>query len=112
MIEGFLLGVIATSTLVAAAFFLRFWRRTRDPLFLAFGIAFLIEALNRCAVLFVEKPFEGSPGIYIIRLVSYLLIQSSVASPSARSLTRGSNSPPDFSVPRQACSTTLKPRSA
>ncbi len=74
MIEGFLLGVIVTCTLVASAFFLRFWRRTRDPLFLAFGVAFLIEAMNRCAVLLVERPFEGSSGIYVVRLVSYLLI--------------------------------------
>ena len=74
MIEGFLLGIIVASTLAAATFFLKFWRRTRDPLFLAFGVAFLIEAVNRCFVLFIEKPYEGNPWIYAIRLASYLVI--------------------------------------
>jgi hypothetical protein len=74
MIEGFLLGIIVACTLAAATFFLKFWRRTRDPLFLAFGVAFLIEAVNRCFVLFIDKPYEGSPWIYLIRLASYVVI--------------------------------------
>jgi hypothetical protein len=56
MIEGFLLGVIVTASLAAAVFFFKFWRRTRDQLFLAFGLAFLIEGLNRILFLFVEHP--------------------------------------------------------
>jgi uncharacterized membrane protein HdeD (DUF308 family) len=78
MIQGFLLGVIATSSVVAGVFFLKFWRRTRDTLFLAFGIAFLIEALNRAAVLFIEKPNEGSPWIYVVRLFAFLLILAAI----------------------------------
>ena len=34
MIEGFLLGIIVTGSATAAAFFYRFWRQTRDKLFL------------------------------------------------------------------------------
>ena len=74
MIEGFLLGVIATSSLIAGVFFLKFWRKTGDSLFLAFGVAFFVEGLNRCAVLFLAKPNEGSPYIYIVRLLAFLLI--------------------------------------
>jgi uncharacterized membrane protein HdeD (DUF308 family) len=74
MIEGFLLGIIVASTLAASAFFLKFWRQTRDGLFLCFGIAFLIEAVNRCFVLFTDRPNEGSPWIYAIRLASYLVM--------------------------------------
>lgn len=73
-IESFLLGIIVASTLVAAMFFLRFWRRTRDGLFFAFGLAFLIETFNRCAVLFVERPDEGISWIYVVRLASYGVI--------------------------------------
>ena len=51
MVNGFLLGVVATSSLAVAAFFLKFWRRTHDTLFLYFGIAFLVEGLNRVMVL-------------------------------------------------------------
>jgi uncharacterized membrane protein HdeD (DUF308 family) len=74
MIEGFLLGVIALSSLIAGVFFLKFWRDTRDSFFLAFAASFIIEGLNRCGVLLVEKPNEGSPWIYLVRLLSFLLI--------------------------------------
>jgi uncharacterized membrane protein HdeD (DUF308 family) len=78
MIDGFLLGVIATSSLTAGVFFLKFWKKTRDSLFLAFGLAFFVEGLNRCAVLFVAKPNEGSPYIYIVRLLAFLLILAAI----------------------------------
>lgn len=74
MIEGFLLGVIFSASLVAAAFFLKFWRRTRDPLFLAFALAFFIEGLNRLRFLFVDTPNEGLASIYLVRLLAFLLI--------------------------------------
>jgi uncharacterized membrane protein HdeD (DUF308 family) len=78
MLEGFLLGIIVACTLAAATFFLKFWRKTRDPLFFAFGFAFLIEAVNRCFVLFTDRPNEGSPWIYAIRLASYVLILGAI----------------------------------
>lgn len=78
MIEGFLLGVIVTSSLAAGVFFLRFWRDTRDSLFLAFGVAFLIEGLNRIAVLFLSNPSEGTPAIYLVRLVAFLIILAGI----------------------------------
>jgi len=74
MIEGFLLGVIATSSLIAGLFFLRFWRDTRDSLFLTFAIAFIAEGLNRTAMLILEQPNEGSPWIYLVRFFAFLLI--------------------------------------
>lgn len=78
MIEGFLLGIIVTSCAVAGAFFLKFWRQTRDLLFLGFAAAFLIEAVNRIAFLFLLNPPEGHPVVYTIRLFSYLLILAAV----------------------------------
>lgn len=78
MVDGFLLGVIATTSVTAGLFFLKFWRKTRDSLFLAFGASFIIEGLNRCAVLFVQKPNEGSPWIYLVRLLSTLLILAAI----------------------------------
>jgi uncharacterized membrane protein HdeD (DUF308 family) len=78
MVEGFLLGVIATSSVTAGLFFLKFWKKTRDSLFLAFGIAFLIEGANRTALLFVAHPDEGNPAIYIVRLFAFLLILAAI----------------------------------
>jgi hypothetical protein len=79
MIEGFLLGVIVTASLTAAGFFWRFYRQTQDKLFLAFAAAFAIEGINRVAFLLVDKPSEGSPIIYMVRLVAFLLILGAIA---------------------------------
>ena len=78
MFEGFLLGVVVAASLVATAFFLKFWRQTRDLLFLGFGAAFTIEGVNRLAFLFLDHPNEGNPVIYTVRLFSYLLILAAI----------------------------------
>jgi hypothetical protein len=79
MTEGFLLGVIVTASLAAGAYFFKFWRHTRDPLFLGFACAFLIEAGNRTCFLFVPDPESGSVTLYAVRLVSYVLILIAIA---------------------------------
>jgi hypothetical protein len=78
MINGFLLGVIVSASLTAAAFFFKFWLQTRDMLFLGFGAAFLIEGLNRVSFLFLAAPNEGAPLVYSVRLFSYLLILAAI----------------------------------
>ena len=74
MVQGFLLGIIATSSIMAGIFFLKFWKHTRDFLFIAFAIAFMIEGASRASVLLLERPNEGSPWIYVVRLLASLLI--------------------------------------
>jgi Family of unknown function (DUF5985) len=75
MIEGFLLGAIATASFTAGLFFLKFWKSTRDSFFFAFAASFIIEGLNRVALLiFFDHPNEGSPLTYIVRLFSFTLI--------------------------------------
>jgi hypothetical protein len=78
IMNAFLLGVIATTSFTAGLFFLKFWRRTRDGLFLAFALAFLIEAGNRIAMLRLVNPNEGSPWTYVIRLFAFLLILAAI----------------------------------
>ena len=74
----FLLGSISTLSLIAAVYFFKFWRRTGDGLFLAFSIAFFIEAGNRLAVVFLQNPSEGNPSIYLIRLGAFLIILGAI----------------------------------
>ncbi|HTR64442.1 MAG TPA: DUF5985 family protein [Terriglobales bacterium] len=74
MIGAFLLGVTAALSIVAGVFFLRFWRETRDFFFLAFAAFFFFEAGTRCALLFFQRPNEGSPWIYLIRLLALVMI--------------------------------------
>jgi len=84
MLHGFLLGVIATASLTAGGFFLKFWRQTRDILFLAFGVAFIIEGINRTSFVFLELPNEGHPSIYIVRLLAFLVILAAIFNKNRR----------------------------
>ncbi len=78
IVEGFLLGFIAASSLTAAVFFLKFWKETGDTLFLAFVAFFFTEAVSRVASLFLTRPNEGSPWIYVARLVAVLWILAAI----------------------------------
>jgi hypothetical protein len=78
IVQGFVLGFLCLSCLVAALFFLKFWRQTRDGLFLAFGIAFIIEGANRCFMLLLAHPSEGSPSVYIVRMFAALIILAAI----------------------------------
>ena len=70
VLDTFLLGFIAASSLFAGIFFLRFWRETRDSLFLAFSAFFLIQSVLSAVVLDLPEPNEGTPWIFTLRLVS------------------------------------------
>jgi uncharacterized membrane protein HdeD (DUF308 family) len=72
--ERVILGAVAMASLVAAMFFLRFWKHTGDKFFLWFAVSFAIEGINRAALGLSENPNEGQPFFYIVRFLSYLLI--------------------------------------
>lgn len=72
LFDVFLLGVIVTGSLTAMVFFLRFWKSTRDPLFLAFTLFFAIQAVNYAALLAVEHPNEGNFWHSMIRFIAVL----------------------------------------
>lgn len=74
----FLLGVITTSSLVAALFFLRFWRSTKDPLFLAFAAFFVIEGGSHAFVVGLSHPNEGSVWLFLVRLLSILAVLGAI----------------------------------
>jgi hypothetical protein len=69
-----MLGAVAMASSIAALFFLRFWRQTRDPLFLLFSLAFAVDAVTRLALGVARVPDEHEPKFYIARLVSFALI--------------------------------------
>jgi hypothetical protein len=70
----FLLGAMAMACAIAGLFFLRFWRRSGDRLFLYFAISFFVEAINRTAFALGEFAQDADPFYYGIRLASYVLI--------------------------------------
>ena len=70
----FLLGAIAMGSAVAALLFLRFWRQTRDRLFLYFSASFLLEAVNRTLFAWNGAHSEEATLYYLVRLLAYGLI--------------------------------------
>ena len=84
LIEGFSLGFLATASLVAAMFFLRFWRKTGDFLFIAFAIAFGAEAITRTIMAIKDIPDTGYSWVYVERLLEYLFILFAILSKNRR----------------------------
>lgn len=67
-------GATAMAGIVAALFFLKFWRRTRDTFFLLFAAAFAIDALGRFAQAVVQVSDIAEPTYFVPRLVMFGLI--------------------------------------
>lgn len=70
----FLSGAVAFGFFVCALFFLRFWRRTRDQLFLAFALAFALLGTGQTVLALANIPTEERGSIYLIRLAAFALI--------------------------------------
>ena len=73
-----LIGGIATASIIAGLFFLRFWRSTGDRFFLFFAFSFWIEGANRLVLWHWVGPNEDAPGYYLIRIVAYGLIIAAI----------------------------------
>ena len=71
-------GAITMGYLVAGLFFLRFWARTRDGLFVAFACAFWLLALNQLLVALSGTPREEQTWIYLLRLLAFVLIIAAI----------------------------------
>ncbi len=71
---GFMGGAVGGGYVVAALFFLKFWRRTGDGLFAAFAAAFLLMAANQVVPVLFGIPDEALGGVYLLRLGAFLLI--------------------------------------
>lgn len=68
-------GAIVMGYAVAGLFFLRFWRETRDRLFLAFAVAFWMLGIQRMALIVVPEPaVDTVTSLYLIRLAAFVLI--------------------------------------
>lgn len=74
-----MLGAAATASLVAALFFLRFWRQSRDSLFLWFSVAFAIDAGTRLLLGLGHVSDEHQPFFYLARLATFIVIIFAIA---------------------------------
>jgi hypothetical protein len=83
--SDFVSGLIAMGYLASALFFLKFWARTADRLFLAFFIAFLLFATEQGLLTWSDVTREEQTWFYLLRLCGFLLIIAGVIDKNRRS---------------------------
>ena len=80
-------GVLTTASLVAALFFLRYWRASRERLFGFFSLAFVGMAANWTVLALIDHPVDEArqAHAYVIRLVAYAILLIGIIDKNRRS---------------------------
>ena len=74
----FIAGAVVAGFALAGLFFLKFWKRTRDELFLAFTAAFWLLGITQALLTFSHVPVEERTWLYLLRLAAFLLILAAI----------------------------------
>ena len=93
MSADFVSGATMAAALVIAVIFFRYWRQTRDRLFLGFALGFAVFAVSRLILAFLDEDDEGRVFVYGLRLLAFLLMLAAIVDKN-----RGAQAPP---VPEQ-----------
>jgi hypothetical protein len=72
----FLSGSLMMGFGIAALFFFRSWQKTRDRIFMSFGVSFFILALERIVLLTQSNSnlAEDHPQVYLMRLTAFIIL--------------------------------------
>jgi hypothetical protein len=73
-IVAFMGGLSVAGYAIAGVFFLSFWRKTRDSLFMVFALAFGLMTLNQAVPVILGIPREEQGGVYLLRAAAFILI--------------------------------------
>lgn len=74
----FFSGAIMIGSASIALFFLKFWSKTRDGLFLHFSVAFVLFAIERCVLVLVDPLVETRYYVYMFRLAGFVVIAKAI----------------------------------
>jgi hypothetical protein len=74
MPNEFMSGMITAGFAVAALFFLRFWARAKDVLFLGFALALALLATSQALTTLLGLPMEERSWIYLLRMLAFLIL--------------------------------------
>ncbi len=74
MLEQFLSGAIVMGFAIAGLLFLRYWRRTRERLFLTFAASFFLLALSYAWLAMTQIADEERSPLFLVRLLAFGLI--------------------------------------
>jgi hypothetical protein len=84
-VSEFLQGATFLGSLAVAVCFLRFWRESREPLFLVFAGAFTVFAVNRVALaVLADGDEEQRLWVYVTRALAFSLIAGAVVQQNLR----------------------------
>lgn len=78
MVTVFLAGAVTFGFGVAALFFLRFWRDTRDALFLSFCVSFLLLGAAQAVLELGGIPDEQRAWVFVLRLAAFAIILAAI----------------------------------
>ena len=70
----FLSGAVTLGYMLVAMFFLRFWKRTADVLFLSFAVAFALLSVGQIVIASSNIYVADSSAAYLVRLAAFALI--------------------------------------
>lgn len=84
MMLDFIRGAVAMGFLVAAGYFFRFWRETRDRLFLLFAAAFVLISANNVLQTVMNETVRNNILPYVIRLLAFLIIATAIIDKNVR----------------------------
>ena len=80
-------GLLSMASLVAALFFLRFWRETRERLFAFFALAFLGLGATWLGLAIINHPADEAQQeyAYVVRLVAFVILLIGIIDKNRRS---------------------------
>lgn len=91
-------GAIILACAISALFFLRFWKKTRDRLFVFFSVAFCVLTVERFLLILVDPAHELRPYIYCVRLLAFALILAAILDKNRKQAPARGAAPPQKQV--------------
>lgn len=82
--QTFLSGMTTMGFLVVSLLFVRYWRRTRDGIFVWFSISFALLALTQALPVMIEIPREEHSWVFLLRLLAFALLIFAILRKNAR----------------------------
>jgi Na+/proline symporter len=77
-VNQFLWGVLAALSLVVAIFFWKFWRRTRDAVFMGLALGFALLTVHWAALGVVNPSDETRHYLYVVRFFGFIVMIAGV----------------------------------
>lgn len=83
----FMSGAVTMGFAISSLFLLRFWRTTKDRLFLSFAIAFLFLGVAQAMLVFSQSGSDDRSWIYLIRFFAFALICAAILRKNVKETT-------------------------